>query len=101
MRIFISENDFSTSYDDVLGASLIYLTLPVTVASAERSFSKLNLIKNYLQNTIRQDRLSNISILNIDKEETAELDTNRIINHIATVKKEDYIFMFDFIKKYV
>lgn len=58
---FILENDFATSYSDILGACIIYLTLPVTVATAERSFSKLKIIKSYLRNSIGQERLSNFS----------------------------------------
>jgi len=52
LAIFILENYFSTTYNDVLSTCLIYLTLPVTVASAERSFSILKFIKNYLRNSI-------------------------------------------------
>ena len=33
-----------------------FCTLPVTVADAECSFSKLKLIKNYLRSTMKQDR---------------------------------------------
>lgn len=84
--MFILENDFSTTYCDVLSACFFYLTLPVTVASTERSFSKLKLIKNYLRNTIGQDRLSNISILNIEKEKTAQLDMSKIIHDFANMK---------------
>jgi len=41
----------------------------VTVATAERSFSKLKLIKNYLRSVMNQDRLSALSILSIEHEE--------------------------------
>jgi len=67
LTLYILKNDYSTTYSDILSATLIYLTLPVTVASAERPFSKLKLTKNYLRNSMNQDRLSNIAILNIEK----------------------------------
>lgn len=57
---FILENIFSTTFSDVLSSCLIYLTLLVTVTSAETVFSKLRLIKNYLRNSIVQERLSNV-----------------------------------------
>ena len=44
----------------------ISATLPVTVAAAERSFSKLKLIKTYLRSTMMQERLSGLSIISIN-----------------------------------
>ncbi|KAJ8894922.1 hypothetical protein PR048_000229 [Dryococelus australis] len=41
----------------------ILLTLPVTVASDERSFSKLKLIKTYLRSTMLQSRLSGLAMI--------------------------------------
>lgn len=55
--IFILQNDFCTTSNDILSAYLIYLTLPVTAATAERSFFKLKLIKKYLRNSTGQYRL--------------------------------------------
>ena len=46
----------------------ILLTILVTVASTERSFSKLKLIKSYLRSTMPQERLSGLAILSIVKE---------------------------------
>jgi len=46
------------TFQDLYTAFLLFLTLPVTVATAERSFSKLKLIKTYLRNTMQDDRLS-------------------------------------------
>ena len=48
----------ASSFPDVVTSLLLFLTLPVTVASAERSFSKLRLIKNYLRGKMGQERLS-------------------------------------------
>jgi len=42
---FFLENDLCSVYSDIMTACIIFLTPPVTVASAERSFSKLKLIK--------------------------------------------------------
>ncbi|XP_025203365.1 zinc finger MYM-type protein 1-like [Melanaphis sacchari] len=83
---FILENDFATSYSEVLGACIIYLTLPVTVATAERSFSKLKIIKNYLRNSIGQERLSNISVLNIEQSRTKDIDIEKIITNFSNMK---------------
>ncbi|CAI5785023.1 finger MYM-type 1-like [Podarcis lilfordi] len=55
----------------------IYLTLPVTVAEGERSFSKLKLIKNYLRSTMTQERLTNLAMISIEKE--VAVDTDNLI----------------------
>lgn len=46
----------------------ISLTIPASVASGERSFSKLKLIKTYLRNSMGQDRLNKLAIISIEKE---------------------------------
>lgn len=86
LATFIVQNDFSTSYSEVLAACILFLTLPVTVATAERSFSKLKLIKNYLRNSMGQTRLSNIAVLNIEQHRTAELSLDNIILQFSNLK---------------
>ena len=51
----------------------ILLTIPITIASTERSFSKLKLIKSYLRSTMSKERLSGLVILSIEKETLEEL----------------------------
>jgi hypothetical protein len=67
-------------YPNVSIAYRILLTVPVTVASAERSFSKLKLLKNYLRSTMSQERLNHLATLCIEKKLLGEIDINSIID---------------------
>eukprot|EP00732_Lithocolla_globosa_P000965 Lithocolla_globosa_v1_NODE_398_length_4181_cov_16.574406.p2 type:complete len:519 gc:universal NODE_398_length_4181_cov_16.574406:1870-314(-) len=51
----------------------IALTLPVTTASAERSFSALKLIKSFLRNSMGDDRLSDLGVLGICRQRAKAL----------------------------
>jgi len=84
---YIIENDLSSIFPDIITACSIFLT-----TLYERSFSKLKLVKNYLRNTISQERLNNISILNIEKERTEELNIDQIINNFANQKARKKYF---------
>ena len=48
-------------FPELVIALKIFLTIPVSIASGERSFSKLSLIKNYNRSTMSQDRLNDLS----------------------------------------
>jgi hypothetical protein len=52
----------------------VLLTIPVTVASAERSFSKLKLLKTYLRSTMTQERLNDLAIIALEGEMLEKLD---------------------------
>jgi hypothetical protein len=58
--------------------------MSVTVASGERSFSKLKLIKMYLRSTMSQERLTNSAILSIENEITKNIDFEDIIEDFAS-----------------
>lgn len=44
----------------------ILLTIPITVACVERSFSKLKLLKSYLRSTLTQERLNGLALMAIE-----------------------------------
>ncbi|XP_045446623.1 zinc finger MYM-type protein 1-like [Melitaea cinxia] len=71
---------------EVYTAMLLFHTIPVTSAAAERSFSKLKIIKNYLRNSIRQDRLRHLSLIAIENEAASNLDLSEIIDEFAKIK---------------
>ena len=70
----------------------ILLTIPVTVASAERSFSKLKLIKSYLRSTMLQERLNGLAILSIEKDILTKLEYKNLINIFASQKARKISF---------
>ncbi|XP_059141319.1 uncharacterized protein LOC131929216 [Physella acuta] len=64
----------------------ILLTISVSIASCERSFSKLKLILSYLRSSMGQDRLSDLAILSVEKETLNSIDFDDIIDKFASLK---------------
>ena len=62
----------------------ILLTIHVTIASAEISFSKLKLIKSYLRSTMLQERLNGLAILSIKMKMLAELECKNLISNFTS-----------------
>ena len=88
----IVENDLSETLPNVYKLFNLIGTIPATTVSVERSFSCLNRIKTYLRSTMSQDRLSNLSLISIEKEFLFELSQSsswyeNIINKFAQGKE--------------
>ena len=64
----------------------ILSTIGSSIASCERSFSKLKLILTYLRATMSQTRLSDLAILSTEKERLENIDFNPIIDAFASAK---------------
>ncbi|KAH1183266.1 hypothetical protein KIL84_004758 [Mauremys mutica] len=64
----------------------ILLTTPVTVAGAERSFSRMKPIKNILRSTMTDDRLSALAVISIENKIARSLDYDALINQFAENK---------------
>ena len=60
----------------------ILATLPVTTASAERSFSTLRRLKTYLRSTMSSERLTSIALLNIHPDIPCPVE--EVINRFAS-----------------
>jgi hypothetical protein len=63
--------NFLKRHDYFPNASIAYgvmLTIPVTVASAKWSFSKLKLLKTYLSSTMTQERLNALAVIAIESD---------------------------------
>ena len=77
----------------------IYITVPVTVATIERSFSKLRLIKNFLRSSMSPERLSSLALLSIENEQAKNLDFRKVIQQFASAKARRQNFKFPTTRK--
>ena len=57
----------------------LYLTIPLSNASAERSFSALRRVKTYLRNRLTQENLNNFLILHCHMSITDSIDLNAVM----------------------
>ncbi|XP_047120416.1 uncharacterized protein LOC124803277 [Schistocerca piceifrons] len=87
---FIGRHNFCPNVNIALR---ILLTLPVTAVSGERSFSKLKLIKTYLQSTMSQTRLNDPATILIEHELAEDLNYTDRVKEFAQAKARKVQFV--------
>ncbi|KAK0137692.1 Zinc finger MYM-type protein 1 [Merluccius polli] len=83
---YLKEHKLEEVFPNMWVALRIAVTLPVTVASAERSFSKLKLLKTYLRSTMTQERLNGLALMSINQEVSTQITFEETINEFAIRK---------------
>ena len=71
---FIHKYDHGNSVPNIVIMLRIFLTIAVSVATCERSLSKLKLINNYLRSSMSTLRLRNLATLSIEQQLTDEIN---------------------------
>lgn len=89
---FIHDQNLDDIFPNIWINVQIWLTIPVTVASGERSFSKLKLIKNYLRSTMLQERLKSLAILSIEQDMIQKVNLTEALNKFAAAKARKNFF---------
>jgi hypothetical protein len=86
MSLF-SKNNYKCLYPRLYRVYIFILALPVTVASNERTFSRLKLIKNYLRSKMFDDRLMNLILCSSEKDLLDSLNLNELVTVWGTKAK--------------
>lgn len=73
------------AFPELLKLLNIALTLGVTTASCERSFSCLKRLKTYLRSAMTEERLSSMALLAIERDMSETLDLERAIDTLSLV----------------
>ncbi|XP_068241063.1 zinc finger MYM-type protein 1-like [Palaemon carinicauda] len=89
---FICEQGLVHSVPNTFVALRILLTFPVTVASGEKSLSKLKLIKTYVRSTMTVERLVGLAMVFIENEIAQKVDLRNLVADFAKQKARKAYF---------
>ena len=79
-------------FPNTIVAYRVLLTIPVTVASAERSFSKLKLLKTYLRSTMKQERLNALAIIALESDMLEKIEYGYMIEEFISKNTKRMMF---------
>ena len=85
--LFFKKHRLDVAYPNLAILFRILGTISVSTAGAERSFSKLKLIKNYLRSTMGEERLSGLGLISMERDLADSLDFDKVIDRFSNSKK--------------
>ena len=71
----------------------IALTIAVSTAECERSFSALKRIKTFLRSTMSEQRLTNLALLSIETQISQNLPLDEVVDRFAAADKNRKIVL--------
>ena len=86
MYQLILEKQVQGSFPNVEIALRMYLVLMISNCSAERSFSKMKLIKNRLRTSMGNERLSHLALMSIEADILGEINFEDLVTEFAKKK---------------
>ena len=90
----IHENQqHASTFPNLFKLVQISMTIVVSTAHCERSFSALKRIKPYLRSSMSESRLQDISILAIEKKIANELSLDDVVDKFATTDNNRRILL--------
>ena len=72
-----------TAFPTVIKLLQLAMTISVTSAKCERTFSTLKRVKSYLRSTMTEERLANLAILSIERDCTDQLDHDEVLKEFS------------------
>lgn len=91
--VFVELLPLKSAFPTLLKLVQISMTIVVSTAHCERSFSALKHIKTYLRASMGEERLQNLSILAIEKKLASELSLDMVIDIFASEDKNRRILL--------
>ena len=86
MYKLILDKQVQGSFPNVEIALRMYLVLMISNCTAERSFSKMKLIKNRLRTSMCSERLSHLALMSIESDILREINFENLVTTFAQTK---------------
>jgi len=74
---------------------LVFATQPVTTSTAERTFSTLRRLKTWLRSTIKEDRLTGLALMAMNKNRFSMDDAHCVLDKFASKKARRLNLLLD------
>lgn len=71
----------------------VALTIPISSASCERSFSVMRRIKTWLRTVMTNDRFTNLSLLHIERDLSNNINPEEVLNIFAQKSRRVYLIL--------
>ncbi len=78
-EVFQELSPLKAAFPNLFSLFQIILTMAVTSASCERSFSSMKRIKTWLRTTMTDNRLADLSVLSIERDLSSELSLDEVV----------------------
>ena len=82
---------FSDAFPQTIRMIENSITMPISQVTCERSFSKMKIIKNYLRNSMSDKRLSDLTVLAIERD--FDINYERVIDAFSVNHKNSRILL--------
>ena len=83
---------YKSAFYELHRLTKIAVTIPVTSAASERSFSALKLIKDYLRNTMGDNRLGDLGIIHNERMKSNNIDLDEFVDSICKSSQQQKNF---------
>ena len=80
----MNETSIGKMFSEVKKLIRLYLTVPMTSATAEHTFLTLYQLKNYLQSTVTRARLNHFMVLHTHKDSTDNINVLEIAKEFVS-----------------
>jgi hypothetical protein len=85
---------YKLAFNETYKLAIIIITIPVSSAACERTFSCLRRLKNYMRNRITNERLNNLSLISIEKKISKNLDLDTFVQLFSEQHKNRKIILY-------